>query len=178
MSQTKQKTYDWPGWSLADNTYDKEFDIAARKRMLEGSQDLLPYIKKYSANLGHIILEIGPFFNPLTVDELFRDKLIFYWDNDKSVIDWLKNQNIGKQIYPIQCDLNYLNEPLLFAKTKQNFTNFKYNRISFESVIASQIFNYINYRKLLAILITTMKPGSLLFINNVVDYGLPAFFFQ
>ena len=51
---------------------------------------LLPLIKKYKENLGNVILEIGPFFNPLITPKDFSKTKIFYWENDYNVIRYLK----------------------------------------------------------------------------------------
>ena len=46
------KSLNWPGWPLESNPYGEKFDLAARKRMLAGSQILAPFIKKYKKDLG------------------------------------------------------------------------------------------------------------------------------
>jgi len=44
--------YNWPGWLLNKNPYGDEFDLEARKRMVEGSKLLLPFIRKYNKKIG------------------------------------------------------------------------------------------------------------------------------
>ena len=173
------KKLNWPGWPLENNPYGDDFDLEARKRMVKGSKMLLPLIKKYKENLGNVILEIGPFFNPLITPKDFSKKKIFYWENDYNVIRYLKNIYQKKEIYPIFSDLNKI-EGNSFLKLKlesqKNFKSFKTNKISFDSVIISHVFNYIDYRLFLMTLKEFIKKDGLIFINNVIDYGLPTFF--
>lgn len=173
------KKLNWPGWPLENNPYGDDFDLEARKRMVKGSKMLLPLIKKYKENLGNVILEIGPFFNPLITPKDFSKTKIFYWENDYNVIRYLKNIYQKKEIYPIFSDLNKI-EGNSFLKlkleTQKNFKSFKTNKISFDSVIISHVFNYIDYRLFLMTLKEFIKKDGLIFINNVIDYGLPTFF--
>jgi len=174
-----QKNFNWPGWPLKNNPYGKNFDFEARKRMVTGSKMLLTFINKYKGNLGSVILEVGPFFNPLITPKNFPKTKIFYWENDYNVIRYLKNIYQKKEIYPIFSDLNKI-EGNSFLKlkleTQKDFRSFKTNKISFDSVIISHVFNYIDYRLFLMTLKEFIKKDGLIFINNVVDYGLPTFF--
>lgn len=173
------KNFNWPGWPLKNNPYGKDFDIEARKRMVAGSKMLSPFINKYKGNLGNVILEVGPFFNPLITPKNFPKAKIFYWENDYYVIRYLKKIYSKKEIYPIFSDLNKI-EGNSFLKlkleTQKYFKGFKIKEISFDSVIVSHVFNYIDYRLFLMTLKEFIKKDGLLFINNVVDYGLPTFF--
>ena len=153
--------YNWTGWKLKNNTYGEEFDLEARKRMIEGSKKLLVLIEKYKDDFGDSILEVGPFFNPLITSNNFNSKKITYWDNDWYVINYLKQKKFGHEI--LFCDLNSL-ESINSQKGK------------FDSIIASHVFNYIDYIQFLIEINKFMNKNALIFINLSIDYGLPAFF--
>lgn len=179
------RPYEWQGWSIDRNEHGDDFDEAARERMVKGSECLLysPFLEKYCDAMGENILEVGPFFNPLIVPERFPGKKIFFWENDPNVLRWLCKHH-GASCYPIFCDLDdFRGERVtkLYAATRGQF------RRSvgwggpdlgpqFSSVVASHLLNYIDYHSLLFILKTFLQRGALVFINNVVDYGLPRYF--
>lgn len=169
--------YDWPGWPLNDNPYGGEFDLPARKRMIVGSRKLWPLIQKYKNRLGTNLLEVGPFFNPLITPNEFSKSHIFYWENDQHVLKWLPKRYSGTA--PIYCDLNKvegISALRLKIETLKYFLKFKTKNARFDAVVASHVLNYIDYRLFLLTLKGFIKPGGLLFINNVVDYGLSPFF--
>lgn len=167
--------FDWPGWPLKDNPYGKEFDLSARKRMVRGSRFLLDLINKYKKTLGKNFLEIGPFFNPLATPILFSGKKIVYWENDYHVIDFLKKRYPQKMCFPLYCDLNKIDGSSLL-KLRGETENLIGKGKGFDCIIASNVFNYIDYKLLLMSLKDIANKGCYLFINNVVDYGLPVFF--
>lgn len=173
------KILNWPGWPLENNPYGENFDLAARKRMLAGSLVLSPFLNKYKKDMGNVILEVGPFFNPLVTPKTFPKTKIFFWENDYHVLRYLKNMYNRKDVYPIFCDLNKI-EGNSFLKlkleTKKHFSKLNLKKISFDSVVISHVFNYVDYKLFLMVLKEFIKKGGLVFINNVVDYGLPAFF--
>jgi len=165
----------WPGWRLEDNPHGKEFDKEARQRMLEGSNKLEPFIQKYKNKMGKDILEIGPFFNPLITAEKFPNTSICYWENDYHVLKHHIKESIGKPVHPIHCDLNLI-EGDSFLKLKLETQKLFKEGIHFDSIVISHVFNYVDYKMLLIILKDFLKKNGLIFINNVVDYGIPAFF--
>jgi len=163
----------WPGWSLNDNPYGEGFDTQARQRMIDGSLELMLYVGKYKDKLGKNILEVGPFFNPLITSKKFPDKNIFYWENDRYVIDNLKKE--FPETFPVYCDLNKIEGDSLSKlknETLKAFNKTNQKKIKFDSVIISHVFNYIDYVLFMTILKDLMSKDALLFINNVVDYGL------
>lgn len=173
--------FDWPGWPLGNNPYGEEFGLAARKRMVKGSRMLLPLIKKHLGEIGEVLLEVGPFFNPLLTASEFPDKTIFYWENDRHVLNWLRNENGGRGTYAIYCDLGKIGGKNLLElkrETQACFEKSGREKRLFDSVVASHVLNYIDYRLFLIVLRDFLKDGGLLFINNVADYGLPDFFSQ
>ena len=151
--------YNWPGWPLSANPYESDFDEKARERMVKGGEELLPLLEKHSHKIGQRLLEAGPFFNPLVTPERFPNKAIVYLDNDLHTVLWLKEKKQGTVVY---CDLNSISE---FSAPEK-----------FDTLVASQILNYIDYKKFLYESGGFLNPGGLLFINNVVDYGIPALF--
>jgi hypothetical protein len=171
--------FNWPGWPLDDNPFGQYFDLAARKRMIRGSRRAAPFLKKYKHRLGKVVLEVGPFFNPLVIPEELSGKVVFFWENDRHVLSWLSRNYKGKLVFPIFCDLNKI-EGTSFLKLKlETLACFKKAGIKepyFDSVVVSHVFNYIDYKLFLMVLKDFLKKGSLVFINNVVNYGLPAFF--
>lgn len=169
--------YDWPGWRLKDNPYGEDFDFSARRRMVGGSLMILPYLKKYGDKLGDVILEVGPFFNPLINKNSFSDKTIIYWENDKYVLKWLREKK-QKGVYPFYCDLNRIEGPsfLNLKIETEKILNELGKKKGFDSVVVSHVLNYIDYKLFFIVIKDFLRPGGLLFINNVVDYGLPVFF--
>jgi hypothetical protein len=150
----------WPGWPLHVNAHGDEFDLAARLRMVEGGRLTLPTLTRYASTLGASVLEIGPFFNPLLVplavdprSLLERDACVTYWENDPHAAAWLR-QTLGAKV--VDLDLH--------------------SPGGYTSVVASQVLNYVDHRKFLRLAAKLLSKGGLLFINNVVDYGLPELF--
>lgn len=162
----KETAYDWLGWSISANEHGEEFNESARERMVTGGLELKKYVNKYLYDIGDSVLEVGPFFNPITknMGSNFTDKLVTYWENDPYVIQWLHEQVL----------------PFNFKIKKRNLNALNNDGISlaeqFDAVIASQIFNYIDYNCFLKMIANAVHSNGLIFINNVVDYGLPKFF--
>lgn len=153
----KKSQYDWVGWSLENNPYDKDFDAEARERMIQGSQLLLPLIKKY--DLGNKLLEVGPFFIPLLTPASFPNNHITFMDNDPYVIKYLIDNY--PQTTVISQDCNTLPE-----KFKQQYT----------TIVVSHVFNYINYQEFLNHIPSMLSDNGYFFLNNSPHYGLPNFF--
>ena len=63
----------------------------------------------------------------------------------------------------------------LKLETQKYFPETK-NKIVFDSAVISHVMNYIDYKLLLFVLTEFVRNDGLVFINNVVDYGLPEFF--
>jgi phospholipid N-methyltransferase len=165
---SEKHIHNWPGWSLCSNEHGDEFDEVARQRMVVGGLELNRHIYKYLFAVGESILEIGPFFNPITkkIGEGISGKSVIYWENDPHAIQWLQDQCLPFSFRIKQCDLNKIDrsKPELLKE--------------FDSVIASQVFNYVDYVVLLQFMHEKINSGGLLFINNVIDYGLPKFFVE
>ena len=177
--EKKEEGYDWPGWSIESNPFGNEFDLTARKRMVKGSRMLLPLIKKYSGRIENPVLEVGSFFQPLVTPELFPKKKIFYWENDRNVIGYLRKKYRKQHMSPIYCDLNKLEGTSLLKLKEQTLGEMTKKGLKsdrFGAVVVSHVLNYIDYKLFLFIIKDFMKEDGLIFLNNVVDYGLPNYF--
>jgi hypothetical protein len=160
--------YVWPGWPLDRWLRGDVFDIGARTRMVQGSRVLLPFIESHVARLGQRILEVGPFFHPLVTLERFPGRQIVYWENDRHVLRWLRQTMKPSQA--VHCNLRKLRSHSLSKRGQGR------SRLLFDTVIASQVFNYLDPARFVRVLHGVLKEGGLLFVNNVVGYGLPSFF--
>ncbi|MDA3856092.1 MAG: hypothetical protein PF569_07580 [Candidatus Woesearchaeota archaeon] len=173
------QNYEWPGWPLKDDPHGIDFDLDARKRMVGGSELLLPFIYKYRNGVCNAILEIGPFFNPLITTKNFPNKNICYWENDRHVLKWLPKFNNSELVKPIYCDLKEIEGDSLITLQQETFKYFKEVKNTsnkFDFVIISQVLNYVDYKLFLLILKSFVKKDGLIFINNVVEHGLPDYF--
>lgn len=176
LVKPKKYEVDWPGWPLSINQFGDEFDEAARIRMIIGGKRLIPFIAKYSDRLGNAFFEIGPFFNPLTVGKelqnvISTDRFIVFLENDPFAVSWLKSTF---QANVIVLDMNapdFRNELSLCLLEEAGRP-----ASLFDTVIISQVLNYIDFRLLFESVYTLLKPGGLLFINNVINYGIPPLF--
>lgn len=164
---------EWPGWKLADNKYGDEFDRDARIRMIRGSRKLIPFIQKYSWSLQLSLLEIGPFFNPLlTCKELANTTapktLLSFVENDPFAVSWLMNND--HTVFNVD-----LNSPALKNNLLRQITAHRHDT-SFNAIILSQVLNYVSPAELFHALFPFLNNNGLLFINNVINYGIPQLF--
>lgn len=180
LVKTTPEKVEFEGWSIDSCSFNGEFDEAARERMIQGGRLLLRYIEAYKLKLGNYILEIGPFFNPLVnKDMLAPDQRLAYWENDLHALRWLKETHLCNQVFPVACDIKDIGKIEFQFSSCPIFVesnNLKVYSGKFDAVIMSQIINYIDYSAFIAQLRKFIKPGGLLFINNVVNYGIPEFF--
>lgn len=166
-------TSNWEGWCLDLHSFDGEFDESARERMVKGGKKLLSFLKKYKPSIGKNILEVGPFFSPLmTPNELNNHQTLVYWENDSHAINWL-TKNSSEKAYIVKCDINLIGTDEFYNSCKHSLPN---ELLKFDAVVISQVINYIDYKNFVRNLILFLNPGSLIFINNVVNYGIPVFF--
>ncbi len=156
----KRAKFQLPGWETGDRTFNGEFDDAAKIRMILGGRLLLAQINYYLKPVPGNVLELGPFTNPLVTTLKFPEHKITYVDNDSEVLNYLAGEHLSAGF--INCNLDNLD--LIEGEN------------TYDYAIASQIFNYIDYRKLLREIRRLLKPRGRLFVNNVVDYGIPDFF--
>lgn len=151
-----------PGWTVGSNPYGKEFDLAARKRMIRASSNILPSLNKFSSQFGERILEVGPLFNPHIVPEKFKDKEIHYWEKDANICNWLENKYFGKKVFVRNIDIDKM-VPVVGLKL-------------FDVIIISNVFNYIDYKKFLKNTKWLLKEGGIIIIDNITNFGCPQHF--
>ena len=168
---------DWPGWRLTDNPFGQEFDFEARKRMLLGNIQLQPYLEEIKTSDLKNVLEIGPFFNPLVTPERFPGYQILYWENDPYVIKYLE-EKYGESVDIFSCDLSIFNENNIIDLWSDLSEVLKVEHPQFGHVIMSHILNYVDYKAVFIQLKHFLPKGAMIYINHVVDYGLPRFFNQ
>lgn len=173
-----EKSYEieWPGWPLDNNKYGNDFDAEARIRMIETGRKLLPYLQDNAGPSLKNYLEIGPFFTPiLFTHELKKllpiDKQVSFLENDQNVIDWL-TWKFDSNILKIDINAKTFAVEL---KEKMN-SQFGVYENYYDVITISQIVNYIDYKSLLKNIYPCLKSGGKIFINNVVDYGIPILF--
>lgn len=180
LPKTEAGQLQFEGWPLDVCSFDGEFDEAARERMIYGGKLLLKTIKEYKERLGNYILEIGPFFNPLvTMDLLKPHQRLAYWENDLHALKWLKEEHLNNQVFPVGCDIREIGKIEFQFYSYPVFVesqNLKIYSGRYDSVIMSQIFNYLNYKEFISQIRRFINPGGLVFINNVINYGIPEFF--
>jgi hypothetical protein len=179
LLKSKEIDVDWPGWPLENNPYGADFDESARIRMIAGGRSLIPYLVRYKDVLGKHLLEIGPFFNPLLVCEdlekvLSKETVVTFLENDPHALRWLSHR-CKANIFDIDIkdiafrDLLMSNIQLMALRTP----GFKKR---FDVILISQVLNYVDYCSLLEYLYPILHDSGLLFINNVIDYGIPLLF--
>jgi hypothetical protein len=164
---------------LSENPYGDEFDEPARKRMVIGGRRLIPFLTKNSHLLGKFLLEVGPFFNPLLLSDEVKEVLpasteVAFLENDPYAIDWLRlkgqanifNINISDSAFRSRIE----HHVSLMGTVFPDFN------AKFDGILISQVMNYVDYRFLLESLYPLLNKNGLLFINNVVDYGIPVLF--
>jgi len=179
LLESKKFDVEWPGWPLDDNQYGNDFDEHARVRMVLGGKSLIPYIIKYKDILGGHLLEIGPFFNPILVsDEIERayskEKNVTFLENDRHALRWLSH-TYKANIFDIDIKDNGFRD--LLMKDIQVMANRDLDfKKKFDVILISQVLNYIDYSFLLECIFPILHNNGLLFINNVIDYGIPLLF--
>lgn len=149
--------------------YGSHFDSAAKDRMISGCNLLKEWLTDYRSEFRGNCIEFGPFTNPLMTPDEFPLARITYVDADAGVIEKLKYRfkNHSKIRY-IQTNLDQ--EPQLAVKLALE-KGAKYN-----SIIASQILNYLDFRDFFYKMHSIASPGARAYINNVCDYGIPELF--
>lgn len=157
MNRIQHTAVDWRGWPLDKNPHGKYFDASARVRMIRGSRQLLPLIYKYKDYFRGDVLEVGPFFVPLIIKRDLR-RHVTYIENDMYAVAYLENK--GFEVKDINLNTSDL------SKIKKRFG----------VLIISQVLNYVDYEKVLRNLKKLLKKGSYVFINEVIDYGIPKLF--
>ena len=170
---------DWPGWPVHANEFGEEFDRDARIRMVMGGQKLLPYIEKYYCQSNKYLLEIGPFFNPLSFHDSIsslrsEETTVVFLENDLHALAWLNN-NFRSKLFDID-----IRHPDFKTTLEHNIEKLKRSDPEFaglfDFMIISQVLNYVDFKDLFKALYTILNVGGFILINNVLEYGIPVLF--
>ncbi len=141
--------------------------------MIKGNLQLQPFLEAYQDQIGQTILEVGPFFNPIIQPHDYPGSQICYWENDPHVLQYLAGQFGQDKVHFIKHDINQTLTDGCFEQLEL----FSQNKIeAINSVVVSQVFNYIDYEGFIEVVRKKLDRKGLLFLNNVIDYGLPMFF--
>jgi len=164
--------FNWPGWPLDKNTFGNEFDIEARARMVAGRDLFRLFTSKFC--LGPNILEVGPFFSPtVSVDRLQPNGSVAYLENDRHALVHMRDAYADKSNVVV-ADGNI--ESIYLNPLTSEGSRLKGLVECSNSILLSQVINYVDYKRLVKAMSDIVNGGTEIFINNVVEYGLPALF--
>lgn len=164
--------FNWPGWSLSENKFGGEFDIEARVRMVAGRDLFRLFVGKYA--LGDKIVEVGPFFSPtITVDTLGPEQSVVYVENDPHALKNMRSTYAsGNQALVSEGSVEMLYE----KSASPEGMCLKHLVQNASAILLSQVINYVDYDRIVLAMSSIVSSGTLVLINNVVDYGLPELF--
>ena len=148
-------------------------DPGQTRAMVKLSMPFQLLLRKYKNYLGETILEIGPFFNPLITRARYHDKKIYYLDKEKHILNQFSKRGVPAT-HLILHDLNRLGRAdyvSLKNKIRKALSSSNSGVDKFDSIIISQVFNYIDYKKFLMRMKRLMTKGGLMFLNNVIGIG-------
>ncbi|MGE0616600.1 MAG: hypothetical protein AB7P04_13275 [Bacteriovoracia bacterium] len=140
------------------------FDAAAQVRMAEGGASLYPLIEKYDAQMRGPCVEFGPYLNPILAPTRFPAAEITFVDGDGTALRVLQDR-FAVALPPVrfvQFDLSGPTAQLLERLPKR-----------FNAVVVSQVLNYLDFHRFLTTLHHVSNTNAYLFINNVIDFGIP-----
>jgi hypothetical protein len=142
--------------------FGEHFEESEQERMMAGCRTIAPWIQAYAQEINGHCIEFGPFLNPLLEPNEFTNTDITFLDADSKIIGELgvKYRNYPR-VKTICFDLN-CGQPLPLQK--------------FRAAVVSQVLNYIDSNQFLRALTQLAEPNSLLFINNVLELGIPELF--
>jgi hypothetical protein len=143
--------------------------------MVAGQSPLRTRLLEHRSLLRGNVLEVGPFFTLLVTRSCIPEASVMYWENDPDALVWLSRTyatNNSTDVIPM--DVGSADTPGCLDSTDARLR--ARNAITFDVVVLSQVMNYVDYRMLLGVVAALLRPGGLLAVNNVVNYGLPLFF--
>ena len=154
--------------NFSSSEHGREFNDHAKARMIYGCAQLMPLIQEFEAFLDGHGLEVGPFKNPLLDPRMYPLKSLNFVDGDLGAIRYLRERFTShRKVKTIHVNLN---DPFLMVRDRlpknQNV------------IIASQVLNYVSLNDFSRHLTNSAAPRCLLFLNNVIDYGIPDLFAQ
>jgi hypothetical protein len=143
--------------------------------MEAGARRLLPYIEAHG--LGRAVLELGPNRHPLVTPDMFDGRIVYVELSDPCV-QFLRDK-FGDAVAVVKFNLhrawdagdNVLATHLAAARDRDQKAP-----VSFDSLIVSQVVNYVDFRMLLQACVTLLAVDGLLFFNNVMNHGGPSLF--
>lgn len=119
------------------------------------------------------ILEIGPFLNPLIRSSWVGESPVVVWEKDLGSLQLLnQRKDRPKKLVPIHVDLNQIS----YSKWREflDFNAVKVKAIGpnssngFGLILASSVFNYLDFRTVLSNLVSSLAPGGWLVAINTL----------
>jgi hypothetical protein len=138
--------------------------------METSAQRLLPYMNAHG--LGHTVLELGPNRHPLITPDRFDGRIVYVELNDPCV-QFLRDK-FGDSVTVVKFNLHRAwdaGDNLLETSLAGSLDRDQNTPVSFDSLIMSQIVNYVDFRALLQACVELLAVGGLLFFNNIMNEG-------
>jgi len=134
--------------------------------LAEYPDDLRRFLERYEADgkIGERVLDLGAGDKPITSD--LRTPREIYLVDIAEQISCL-GQDGPPKIIPICQDLEGLT---------QSDPDFFKNLGSMDTLVASSLFNYVSWRRLISDVKDTHNPGGYFFVDNLIGAGLPLLF--
>lgn len=158
-----------------ENIYKKPTEIDFVKKIVLGSELLLPFLYKYKNKFYGQIFEIGTSFNPLITTQNFPSYTISYSKKPNKKIQLYLKNNFDQSIIPTYSNFKTIKDKNQKNILKENFTKYLKNKPSkslLDSVIISGYLNYIDYKSFIKIIKKNLKKQGYIFINFVFNFGL------
>jgi hypothetical protein len=133
--------------------------------MEAGARRLLPYMEKHG--LGKNVLELGPSRHPLVTPETCEGRIVYVEISDQC-LQFLRDK-FGDSVTIVKFDLNRAWE------SGDNALGRELGE-SFDSLVMSQVVNYVDVRDLMQACAATTAPNATLFFNNVMNHGAAGLF--
>src|SRR3989344_133114 len=154
--QEKQTTNQIDNWETHwGDKYNEKFKQALKRKIID---------LDIEGKIGETVLDLGCGANPVS-DGLTRPGRRIVLVDNSSKVHRLKHQNR----YSVQYNLDRIADER-FSNELQGLLGVSPRGI-FDSVIISDVLNYIDWKKVLKILIPFMKKGGRLIVNNMPDQG-------
>jgi hypothetical protein len=143
--------------------------------MEPGARRLLPYIEAHG--LGRAVLELGPNRHPLVTPGMFDGRIVYVELSDPCV--QFLHDKFGDAVAVVKFNLHRAwddGDNVLAAHLAAALDRDQQEAVSFDSLILSQVVNYVDFRMLLRACAPLIAMNGLLFFNNVMNHGGPALF--
>jgi hypothetical protein len=151
-------------YALYDEAASETTDLVAMRR---DAGLLLPILKKYAAELGDAVAELGPLYQPL-VEPGWYEGRIFYVDFNRNALAFLK-EKYGPSVTVVDYDINRISEEGI-GEARAAIAP------SLDAMVFSQVLNYLSFRSVLAGCRQLLTEHGLVFINNSMTLGHEQFF--